>query len=57
MHQNRDIRSETGLFGTLASGSSADSGSITSQNDPTSNEIFSEEEDDEIVDLETIPTD
>ena len=57
MHQNRDIRSESGLFGTLASGSSADSGSITSQNDPTSNEIFSEEDDDEIVDLETIPTD
>ena len=57
MHQNRDIRSETGLFGTLASGSLADSGSITSQNDPASNEIFSEEEDDEIVDLETIPTD
>lgn len=33
--------------------SSADSGSTTSQNDPTLNEIFSEEED-ELVDLETI---
>ena len=41
------------MFENIATGSSADSGSNTSQTDPAINEEFSEEED-EIVDLETI---
>ena len=52
LNQNRDIRT-AGLFENIATGSSADSGSTTSQTNPAMNEEFSEEED-EIVDLETI---